>query len=491
MMAATACLQNLPVEIVENVVTWLSLEDARNLRLASRLLASKVSEGSFKSYYRIKRLDLTRESLERFVQATKPECLGSNVQEVVLVGIAVDTTRLEAILREKGRWVSQANGPMVMSTKHTCTTEELEQVQQDLNDLQRKQSELAHLREQGADFGLLREAFENLQTDGKAAVGLRSVTLEVGVLRGEAETAKPPAHGGKWEVIWKTAAWTFEAVAISLSQSGLKIGRFNVFESQQRCSLAVDEFSRILTQIKGFMGFARGLTALSLSLSCPVIQETRPREPGDITANPAKTRVEIPITQLQTLATDEKNFHGLSILLASTPNLQSLAIHWSILGYHLLARDDFREERLLQSLADADNLSHLKTCSLRGMRATEDAFLGLLRKHPIRDISLQNLQLTNGTFRSIFDHCTSDETALEALYFDDLFEDAKQVYFDDGGKPKFPRDEYTYGSNTLIKQGEEVRAWRPIVYHFHLSRALGSYPCYIWRKHRDAEYGPP
>lgn len=36
--------------------------------------------------------------------------------------------------------------------------------------------------------------------------------------------------------------------------------------------------------------------------------------------------------------------------------------------------------------------------------------------------------MTSGTFRSVFNHCTSDAAGMEELYFDNLLEGTSKVY---------------------------------------------------------------
>jgi hypothetical protein len=67
--------ETLPVELVGRVACLLELRDLRALRLSSRSLAAKAAQGSFKTYFLRKRVQLA-EDLESFVKATKENLFG-------------------------------------------------------------------------------------------------------------------------------------------------------------------------------------------------------------------------------------------------------------------------------------------------------------------------------------------------------------------------------------------------------------------------------
>jgi hypothetical protein len=80
-------LNDLPNELFERIVQQLDLFDTCNLRLSSRLLASKATQRHFKSFFRRKHVDLDERSLTNFVHANKPDGFGCLVEELVLVGL--------------------------------------------------------------------------------------------------------------------------------------------------------------------------------------------------------------------------------------------------------------------------------------------------------------------------------------------------------------------------------------------------------------------
>ena len=138
-------IEACPAEIVEGVVQYLAFSDICELRLSYRLLAEKASQDTFKSFFSTKHVAITKDRLEAFVDMTRRGRIGCQIENLVLVGMAIDTQLLEKILQGKARWVTETNGPMFCSSQHKCTPEELSQVRADLNILQRRQREKRQL----------------------------------------------------------------------------------------------------------------------------------------------------------------------------------------------------------------------------------------------------------------------------------------------------------------------------------------------------------
>lgn len=141
----TQSLPDLPVEVVEAVVCNLVLDDIRNLRHVSAVLAAKASQGSFKMYFRTKHVDLTKQSLENFVEITKQGSLGSIVEDVVLVGIVNNTKGLENVLSKKTKTKTEDRGPMFSSPELPCSPEELVNAEADRQTLETRRVETEEL----------------------------------------------------------------------------------------------------------------------------------------------------------------------------------------------------------------------------------------------------------------------------------------------------------------------------------------------------------
>lgn len=66
----TSLREGCPPEIVDQFVQNLDLKDVANLRLTNRPMAGLSTNQSFKARFLVRTVDLTRESLETFVEMT-------------------------------------------------------------------------------------------------------------------------------------------------------------------------------------------------------------------------------------------------------------------------------------------------------------------------------------------------------------------------------------------------------------------------------------
>lgn len=500
---------DLANEIIESIVVLLDLSDICNLRLAGRLIALKVTQDHFKSFFFSKTIDLTRQSLQAFVEATRPALLGSLLQNVTLVGIANNPKGLESILRRGAKTITEWKGPMFFSTERKCSTEELAKVELDLQTINRRREEDAELRQTGQDVALLRKAFANLAASNKDRL-LHSLSLEVVVYRDDTETRQRPIVGGGWKHIFQAATDAFKTVMPALVGSGLQVQRMNILNADDllRCSIPSNELSTLDFDDPDIQSALKPIKSLSISLSDRIIDETdlsvaRTGDPGDDIdwSVPAKKR---DLDELRAEAADESNFFGLAKIVSLCSNLEELDLHYYNLAISVLTPADAKDEVVLQRLAELgkDRLHQLKKCRLRGFHVWESDLLAFVQQAPLlQDLSLENVMLTRspeaeeeegqekGSFKSIIAHCTSEETNVQKLFCDDLFEHGRLVYFEVPGRPKFVTTGRSWGTNTLRWEGESSR--RGIKYHFAKGRMMGSAAAYNWRERRRALYGPP
>ncbi|KAK4507757.1 hypothetical protein PRZ48_001492 [Zasmidium cellare] len=496
---------DLANEIVESIVVLLNLPDICNLRLAGRLVATKVTQDHFKSFFRSKTIDLTKSSLEDFVAATQPHLLGCLVQDVTLIGIANNPRGLESILRKKTRPVVERNGPMFMSTEERCSDEELAKAERDLATINRRREEHQQLRETGQDVKHLGEAFTNLAANGKGP--LCSLSLEVVMYRDDADEKQRPVSGLGWKYTFQAATDAFQTTMPALAASGLQVQRLNLFNPENflRCSIPSNELSVVDLSDPSLQNALQSIKSLSLSLSDRVLNETdkdasRTGDPGDDIDWSIAPKAR-PIEDLRAEAADETNFLGLANLVSLCTNLEELDLHFFNLAISVLTSEDSKDEVVLQRLAEVskDRLLNLKKLRLRGFHVWERDLLALIQQSPnLQDLTLDNMMLTaydadtKGSFISIFNHCTSPSSKIQTILFDDLFDSGRLVYFDAKGEQKFPVAVWTKGTNTLKIEGrEEVVESHPIKYDFAQGRMLGSPQAYYWREKRRAEFGPP
>ena len=160
------------------------------------------------------------------------------------------------------------------------------------------------------ESALLSAAFRNLASNSEQKRSY-SISLEVAVSCQDAETRQLPVGGGDWTVFWEAAAYNFHTTLTSLAKSALPINNLNAFNSLSRCSLGCNELSKI--EPVGLAESLRGLKSLSLSLSDRVL---------------SKSHLQARIDTCRALILDDDNFNGLPSLLALTPGLEELHLHW-------------------------------------------------------------------------------------------------------------------------------------------------------------------
>lgn len=469
-----ARLEHCPNEVIETILSLLALNDIRNFRQTSRRLSLKSTGHHFKSYFRLKHVDLTERALQDFVEATKPGQLGCLVQDLVLVGVMYNTKLLNAIV-SYGRQ----------------DTEQQAKALHNLGVLMQLQADHKEFHETGMDIRLLSEAFGNLMANSKDGK-LRSLSLAVVVYREDAEQRLSPATGGGWKLIWQAAADTTHTALRSLKTGGLPVQKLNMYNHEDRCSLACDELSELDFESEGLATSLASLKALSVSFSDKIIEITKGNigDTGDSAdevdwdaANDERT-----ISDIESEAGDMTNFIGLCHLLRRSSQLEHLELHHYHLDTQSLVGAELHHERFMQHMAGTVKLPNLKRCTLRGLSVREVDLLAFIQgATTIRELSLQNVDLVSGTFRSIFDYCTSETASLERLHFDDLFERG-MIYFEGPGKPKY-RGMDRPSSNTLDRAGPEIRKF--ISYCVPGDTFPANPWFYEWKGQHRKEYGPP
>lgn len=479
-------LEDCPNEVIESITRLLVLSDICSLRQISRTIATKTTGAHFKSYFLSKQVDITSSALKVFVDVTQPGWLGCLIQNLKLVGVVNNTKLLESILEEESELEEEGEG----------SPERQKKAQQDLDILEQRQNDYEQLHESGTDVSLLSTAFSNIAANSKSGK-LFSLSLEVQVFREDAEKRLPPLAGGSWKLIWQCAADTFHTALRSLASSKLPIEKLNIFNDRrlQRCSLSLNELGSATFEDEGLTISLASLKSLSISFSDRVIFQSK--QDAERSYDPAdEIDWEIPeeerdIEEMRAEAADEKNFTGLAKLLQLSRQLEDLELHQYRLTKGALTEHDLCLERMLQRAAQMDAPPSLKRLELRGLWVREEDLLAFIQRTGVRKLFMYNSWMSSGTFRSIFDYCTSDTTGVDELYFDELFEGNLRVYFDGPADSLFPPLVGTgiSGSNKMRRTGAEVK--QQISYRSAQGAAASSPATMIYRQQQWKEYGPP
>ncbi|KAL2827772.1 F-box domain protein [Aspergillus cavernicola] len=471
-----AGFERCPPEVVESITSYLDVMNAGNLRLTNRCLRSKATQGHFKSFFRSKRVNITGLDLRNLGTLTQRGWLGCETLDLALVGVVNNTKRLEAAVE------ANPDDPR----------------KRGLEILQERQRDYQQLLDSGQIVHLIREVFKNILANSPTGK-LRSLSLEVVVYREDAKHELPPVSGGSWRLIWQTAAETFQIVFSALQESKMEIGSLNIFNGPQlhRCSIAGNELSDMNYSAEGLSTSLGSLRWLSISVSDRILDITpqNAQASGDsadeIDWSDDEDR---DLDDVMDEAEDESNFTGLSGLIHACQNLKGLEVHQYLVNHRRLDPPiDVPHERLFQRVAELESLPLLEECSFRGVVLRETDLLAFLKEVSIslRSLSMETVTMTSGTFESIFGYVASDVSELESLYFDDLMIGRDLVHFTDVGEPRFHAWVGARGSNTLRRQGEEVK--KPILYHLPTGVPLpiSSPERQRWLQDQRREYGPP
>jgi hypothetical protein len=414
----------------------------------------------------------------------------------VLVGVVNNTKALEYIVGDQPDTDSEE--------EEKVNRERQAEALGELEILEQWQTDYEQLHESGMDVSLLSEAFRNIAANSTTG-RLLSLSLEVVVYREDAEKRLSPLAGGGWRFIWECAADTFHIGFGSLTASNMPIERLNIFNDRrlQRCSLACNELGSVDFKQKGLAISLASMKLLSVSVSDRVVFQSKKRY-GTIAWPPVEDIESIDsetsddeardIADMRAEAADECNFIGLANLLQLSSQLEDLKIHKYRLGMGVLnnRQADLHLERLLQLAAEIDTPPKLRRIELRGLYVREEDLLAFIWRTGIRKLFMYKVFMSSGSFRSVFDYCTSDAACMEELYFNELFEGHLNVYFDGPGRAQIPpliSADPGPGSDILERVGAEVK--RHITYRSVLGGAAGSPTMVQYVRQRRIEYGPP
>jgi hypothetical protein len=414
----------------------------------------------------------------------------------VLVGVVNNTKALEYIVGDQPDTDSEE--------EEKVNRERQAEALGELEILEQWQTDYEQLHESGMDVSLLSEAFRNIAANSTTG-RLLSLSLEVVVYREDAEKRLSPLAGGGWRFIWECAADTFHIGFGSLTASNMPIERLNIFNDRrlQRCSLACNELGSVDFKQKGLAISLASMKLLSVSVSDRVVLQSKkiywkiawpPVEDIESIDSETSDDEARDIADMRAEAADECNFIGLANLLQLSSQLEDLKIHKYRLGMGVLnnRQADLHLERLLQLAAEIDTPPKLRRIELRGLYVREEDLLAFIWRTGIRKLFMYKVFMSSGSFRSVFDYCTSDAACMEELYFNELFEGHLNVYFDGPGRAQIPpliSADPGPGSDILERVGAEVK--RHITYRSVLGGAAGSPTMVQYVRQRRIEYGPP
>ncbi|OBT78227.1 hypothetical protein VF21_03016 [Pseudogymnoascus sp. 05NY08] len=416
-------IENCTFDIINEIVNHLEPDAIRNLRLSCKTLSIKSSSThGVKALFQSKHVELTERALRACAEGTQAGGLYCLIKELALTSIA------------------GGDGDAPRRTR---------------------QGRLQIWREN--KDSLLSQSFIALKRNGPTG-RLASLSLKVAVpadLKANIQPANARA-AYDWRRLSEAAVDAFQTTFRALATSQLRIESLNLFNGpgQQRRSLPSNALSKVDWDSEGLTESLSSMRSFSISLSNRVFKFDED-EYGHVIADNGTTRgsqrnhhdgEDVSIAQY------ERNFTGLASLFQLLKNLESFELHYFRLRGELQGLPsprDWCHERLLQHLVTLNSLPNLTRSTLRGIYATEANLLAFIKRTRVSELSLQSVTLSSGTFRSIFDYCTSAATSITKLDFDVLYEmgarPAHMVLFLGAGRSRLGYDAVGLGTTSNRK----------------------------------------
>ena len=423
-------LEALPIELIEHIVIFLPLDDIASLRLTSRAMDHKASQGSFATFFKHKDVELTTTTLQDMLRLTSHGRLGCLLEHCNITGVVrSDTTAAD------------------------------EGADQDLRTL-------------------LSEAFRNLKLRSSNG-GLASLCLRVVASIEDADgELEEPDYFGDWKSVWSTALRTFQLTMGALQDSQLSVEDLDIFGGLKGCSLACDDFLAFAQQSILWPVFG-SVKRLTMSLSVSPAAATDP-ESGNLRRG---TDAHAQSRHSQLLLRD------LLQVLHIMPQLESLNVHWYNLGEKAPFAPPFPSDPQLANSISPGSVPCLKECSLRGIHVSESDLLHFLEAIRPSAVTLTNIRLVSGTYASILRYLTDPKTPVTMHDLDDNCEqNTKLVHFEVPGNPKFKYIGGNVGPSSIVRRGSQAK--EAISYRLPPGRVIGAGERNRWLKVTSEEFGP-
>ncbi|KAK1764284.1 hypothetical protein QBC33DRAFT_613234 [Phialemonium atrogriseum] len=274
-------LEALPIELVEPIVTRLEFSDIASLRLTSRTIEAKASNGCFDSFLKHKKIELTTKTLQLFVQATEQGRRGCLLRHCTITGIARSDT-----------------------TAHADSTK--------------------HERLPGKAFGNLK------RWSPESSLASLSLCVTARVEDSKGGLVEPGEFRSGREV-WKATLRTFLVAMAALRESQLPVTeKLDVFGSIRGCSLACDAF---LANFAPESTLRRHIFGSSMRLIVSLSAPPKLDEAGTEHESESESEGEITAAELHAPRPAQESWQAHRILqeilhvLPTMPKLESLDLH--------------------------------------------------------------------------------------------------------------------------------------------------------------------
>lgn len=530
---STSGLEELTNELFDMVLHYFEFTEIHQLRLVSKAICSKATQGRFMSCVLSKHVHLTRVGLEAFVRMTSQGCrLGCLVRHLTLVGVFYDTSTLDGIVNASIKNEGSSRSPPMTCqqlgddgpssrSELVARRKALLDAQANHRELHRRKTEDVEFRDAGEDITLLTQAFRNIARHSPG--GLDTLSLHVFVYDREVVTRKQTI-GASNRGYFESAARTFTLITSALWESDLQIRHFEVFGAEsdsQKSRLPYDSFQQLnWSNTEHYWSSLRTLKVLSLCLS------DRLMDSDSISSAPFSMRVVPPprtvrkkelehqlsidshhsasLVKMQSLCTDLEELritwhrlfprellivHGARYPRPGAPRLMASGHTWE----HANGEAQWRARRFyMHQLARVNPHPHLRILHLGGLSIHVEDLVTFVKHHSstLREISLDNIQAVDSTFAPLFALLSRPGTKIERVRLKDLHENLVILHYDRKQESNFTCVSGLHEESNIIERwGEDVN--KPIEYFTRNDRGWGTTEHWHADTDRIVKFGSP
>ena len=469
-LASSLCL--LPPELFEFILEDLGDARISCLRLTCKTLRDR-SHHRFRSRFTCRQTDLSANSLQKLIDISGHEQIGSAVKKVSVVAVLYDTAYLHGLLDyyevsppsgpsdnptlKYDEWKGPQKIPEIPGIKE-LTASEVAQVRWEQSLLSPLEAEQhgPKVREVGIGYEpgyrlvgrtditedeektrlcrtMLTIAF--CQLDRLQSLVLEAAVYKVAAVRLPAYTCTDTG------VMWKKASYVFHEVMTAIAGSRMTVDQLSIYGGPWGCSVSSDILHESVTRWRDQKQelILDTVEALALCVSEPA----------------------------RTVARGTHDFSSIAGFLALCPNVEELEIH----AYQISPAAS-RFENFFEVVAKQVRFSALLTCTLKGLQLREIDLIHFLENNSrLAIFKLRNITLKQGSWHEFFHCCSSRMVALEMLSIQRLYVFRQQLLIFEN------EDE----NGAISIQGQELKrgiSFRSIPYRG------------VWEGLRE-NYGPP
>lgn len=432
-----ATLAALPIELVERVVNLLTIEEIGELRLVSRELRAKASQGSYLSYFISHNVDLNETSLRTLASILEEDNLSRRLRHLTITALVYDDHGDKSPISP---FSPDWDPPLLSSRpKNFCTSEakgmaalqerrEERQRQAKIN-LRRAQHEVNV--ECDIYRALVQHAFMNIKLYCKDGI-LETLRMGCRVDAGNGPRLELSDKDARFNYLSAHTAYLFSITMDGLLTSRLTVHNLDIFSRTRHCSLACTQLSPYLahTNRNTLQSVTASVKTLAMSFSRLTESETQRTRDMCCTCNKRKTRqTGDKMTCHKHLAffDDEDDIYcqsesSLTAFLKLFTNVQELDIR----QYEIERSGDKWNPIAFDEVSEKVRLPGLQKLTLRGVNADEKSLLLFVSAHKqLQSLDIRHVNLKDGQWQAIFTMIRTAMPQLNKLTLEDLFENKR------------------------------------------------------------------